>query len=288
MSELKKVDTELAGQLSAELAKTMKPELKPFDGLSFFQIEKGMREVGELLELAIIDLADAEAALVKPSEHMRAQLTAERDEKQATLNAVEAEMLKYLASEIQKTDSVAGYYRYRSAVVEMLCKEEDRVTRLRRSAENLIERFKGYLQSVMIETKQDKIQGSTSWLRLQNNGGTPAVVITPGATVPDAYQRGTFTLTLDCLNDVTTKMIFGAWLQSGKMKFQGDAFPDIPAIGAKLKAESEMIADVKKQIAALDPLDAAGQAILQETLEGLHKSETQWARLHRGKHVRIG
>ena len=161
---------QLASELSGKLAEALtEPITTP---MSLYHIEAEMAELGELYQEALADGAEADAL------------------------AIQGQLQRYVAAEVQKVDNCAGFIRYAKDMGERIAAEEDRLAKARRAWERITDGVKAMVLGVMQQTQQRKLQGKFSRFRIQKNS-QDAVVIDDPAKVPPEFLRVTVTTNLE-------------------------------------------------------------------------------------------
>lgn len=199
--------------------------------LTLMQIET------ELLELC--QLRDELAAEVQVSEEGAA-------ERNAALEAVDAQIEAYVQREVQKADNIAGFLRECKGRAAALKAEEERLRAKRKRWEENEQRVKDRVAEVLAMQVDPqaiaaahqnqvlkRVNGRTSELKLCKSPGS--VEVTDMSLLPDQYKSVTVTLPLSRWEDV-----LDALLDAGKdAAWSGVApepQPDKRAIAAALKA----------------------------------------------------
>jgi hypothetical protein len=173
---------QLAGELSNQLAKAIKPE--PITTpMSLYRITAEMQELGELLQ-------EVEA------EHLELERLGERApiadviRCHAEIDAIQTQLRGYLGAEVAKVDSYNGFIKSAIALAAQIKAEEQRLYRSRKAWEAAVERVKAAAVFVMQDMGKKRLEGSHG-RRLRLHPGPVSVEVTEPAAVPDEFLNFT-------------------------------------------------------------------------------------------------
>ena len=143
------------------------------------------------LELARLSLYDLSRQLVELMAFREEPL--ESDERQA----VDHEIARYVAAEIQKVDNIRGYLRQCELMEQGHRTEADRQTKMAQDWEERARVLKQASIRALENVGKTKVEGRTGSLRIQKNGGVQPLEITDEKAIPSEYTPLTITYPLD-------------------------------------------------------------------------------------------
>ena len=141
----------------------------PSDSLTLWEIHQG-----------IADTAEALAEATDPGEIERLQ------------DALRA----YVREEVGKVSRIRGYIKHGEMMAAAARAEAATQSDRARAWDNRLKALKELVMAVIQEVPgRRKVEGATGWLRVQTNGGKPALEITQPHLVPDEYRTADVRLT---------------------------------------------------------------------------------------------
>ncbi len=168
---------------------------------------------------------------------------ADRD---ASLEAIDAEIKRYVETEIpRRGDGCAAYLREQDRRVELLDEEIKRLKLRKEAEQKRHDNLERIIIGVMETIGQKRIEGLSNTLSIQNN--PPAVEIAQPELIPDDYQRVKVTMSLleyDCLNQ---------FFQT----FEGDHAKTLLAAVSDVSKPEPMKAEIAKALKAGDGIPGA-------------------------------
>ena len=143
-------------------------------------------------EVARLSLYDVSRQLV--------ELMTFRDEEELTdeeREAVDGEILRYIAAEVTKVDNLRGYLRHCEVMEEAHRKEAEKQTGMARIWEEREKRLKNYVLRALAAAGKTRVEGKTGVLRVQGNGGQAPMEIFDENAIPTRYTPMQITYPLD-------------------------------------------------------------------------------------------